>query len=111
MRRITCSVIVAVLLAASTLLAQQGSAVTPAKPAISAKPWPSDEILLARRTEAQNRKLFQDGPPLEFTLTAEFNQINKERTPNNGKRFPGVLSIAGADIPVTLGSRGHLRLN
>ena len=36
--------------------------------------------------------------------------INKERTPNNAKLFPGVLTAGGADIPVKLGSRGHLRL-
>jgi hypothetical protein len=63
-----------------------------------------------RRTEAQNLKLFQDGPPLEFTLASTFDLINKERSPNNGKQFPGVLTINGTDIPVKLGSRGHLRL-
>jgi hypothetical protein len=93
------------------LLAQTApAAAKPPKPAMSTAPWPDDEVLLARRTEAQRRRLFQDGPPLEFTLTAAFNLINKERTPNNAKPFPGVLTVAGADIPVTLRSRGHLRL-
>lgn len=81
-----------------------------AKPAMSSKPWPEDDVLLARRTEAQNRRLFQDAPALEFTLTADFGAINRERTPNNGKLFPGVLSAGGVDSPVKLGSRGHLRL-
>jgi hypothetical protein len=112
MRRLVSCAFVALALAAPALLLAQAAGV-PApvgKPPIPAKPWPSDEVLLARRIDAQNRKLFQDGPPLEFTLTSEFNLINAERTPNNAKQFPGVLAVDGADIPVTLGSRGHLRL-
>jgi hypothetical protein len=99
-------------LAAPALLLAQGAGAPAAvgKPPIPATPWPSDDVLLARRIEAQNRKLFQDGPPLEFTLTSEFNLINAERTPNNAKQFPGVLAVDGTDIPVKLGSRGHLRL-
>ncbi len=101
----------AALAAPALLLAQGAGAPAPVgKPPIPAKPWPSDDVLLARRIDAQNRKLFQDGPPLEFTLTSEFNLINAERTPNNAKQFPGVLAVDGTDIPVTLGSRGHLRL-
>lgn len=111
MRRVAFAALVALVLAAPALLAQNPPAAAPAKkPPISAKPWPEDEILVARRTDAQNRKLFQDGPTLEFTLTSEFNLINAERTPNNAKQFPGVLVVDGQDIPVKLGSRGHLRL-
>jgi hypothetical protein len=111
MHRLVCSTLVALVLAAPALLGQNGRATAPAgKPPTSAKPWPQDEVLLARRTDAQNRKLFQDGPLLEFTLTAEFNLINSERTPNNAKQFPGVLAVEGTEIPVALGSRGHLRL-
>ena len=111
LRRLALSAWVALLLAAPALLAQDHRAGAPVKkPPISAKPWPEDDVILARRTAAQNRKLFQDGPPLEFTLTSEFSLINAERTPNNAKQFPGVLTVDGADIPVTLGSRGHLRL-
>ena len=110
-RRLAFAALVALMLAAPALLAQGPPAAEPAKkPPISAKPWPEDEILVARRTDAQNRKLFQDGPTLEFTLTSEFNLINAERTPNNAKQFPGVLAVDGLDIPVKLGSRGHLRL-
>jgi hypothetical protein len=110
-RRLACAVFVAVVLAAPALVAQASRTVAPAgKPAIPAKPWPEDDVLLARRTEAQNRRLFQDGPPLEFTLTSEFNLINAERTPNNAKQFAGVITVDGTDIPVKLGSRGHLRL-
>ena len=111
MNRLASSALVALVLAAPALLAQNpGPAAPVKKPPIQAKPWPADDVLLARKTEAQNRKLFQDGPPLEFTLTAEFNLINAERTPNNAKLFPGVLTVDGTDIPVKLGSRGHLRL-
>jgi hypothetical protein len=109
--RLAVAALVALLLAAPALLAQTTPAVTPAvKPAFSAKPWPDDDVLLARRTDAQNRKLFQDAAPLEFTLTSEFKLINGERTPNNGRQFPGVLRVGGADVAVKLGSRGHLRL-
>jgi hypothetical protein len=110
-RRLALSALVALVLAAPALLAQDTPAAPSKKPAILAKPWPPDDVLLARKTDAQNRKLFQDGPLLEFTLTSEFNLINKERTPNNAKQFPGVLTVDGTDIPVKLGSRGHLRLN
>jgi hypothetical protein len=111
LRRLAVSTLVALTLAAPALVAQDPSAAQkPTKPAISTVPWPDDDVLLARRTDAQQRRLFQDAPPLEFTLAAEFGAINKERTPNNSKLFPGVLTIDGADIPVQLGSRGHLRL-
>jgi hypothetical protein len=105
------SAFVALALAAPALVAQDTRTAPAKKPPIAAKPWPEDDVLRARRTDAQNRKLFQDGPALDFTLTSEFNLINAERTPNNGKQFPGVLTVDGTDIPVKLGSRGHLRLS
>ena len=105
------AIVAALALAGPALLAQKPPAVAPAaKPPISTAPWPDDDVLLARQAEAEQRTLFQDGPPLAFTLTAEFRLINGERTPNNAKQFPGVLTVDGADIPVTLSSRGHLRL-
>jgi len=111
MRRLGWSIVIAVVLVVPVLLAQEARpAVKPKKPAISSEPWPDDDVLAARRTDAQQRKLFQDGPPLELTLTSDFALLNKERTPNNSKQFPGVLATVGAEIPVTLSSRGHLRL-
>jgi hypothetical protein len=110
MRRLGLSVLIALALAPPALLAQTTRAPKAKKPPISTKPWPEDDVLLARSTDAQHRKLFQGGPLLQFTLTSDFNLINKERTPNNSKQFPGVLTVDGADIPVKLGSRGHLRL-
>ncbi len=112
--RLPLAALVSLVLAAQALLAQNPPASPPpAKDPRSklAEPWPEDDVLAARKTEAQTRKLFQDGPPIEFTLTSEFKLINSERTPNNSKLFPGVLTVAGKDIPVRLGSRGHVRLD
>src|SRR6185295_18280320 len=96
-RRLALSALVAASLAAPVLLvAQNAPATVPAgKALLAAKPWPEDDVLLARRTEAEHRRLFQDGPPLEFTLTSEFNLINGERTPNNAKQFGAVLTVDG----------------
>ena len=93
MRRLALSAVVAVVLAAPALVAQKTPAAVPAaKPPISVQPWPEDDVLLARRTEAEQRRLFQDGPPLEFTLTSEFSLINSERTPNNAKQSAAYVS-------------------
>jgi Ni/Co efflux regulator RcnB len=110
-RRLAWTIVVAAFLAAPAVLAQTAPAAVKAKkPPIAHEPWPDDDVLLARRTDAEQRKLFQDGPPLEFTLTADFGLINRQRTPNNAKPFPGVLTAGASRIPVTLSSRGHLRL-
>lgn len=110
--RLAASVCIALGLAAPALLAQQTPAVVPAKkPAVSTKPWPEDDELAARADEARNRRLFQDDSVLEFTLTSDFKQINRQRTPNNGLRYDGILTVGGNDIPVKVGSRGHLRLD
>jgi hypothetical protein len=112
-RRLSFAALVAVIVAAPALLAQNPPAAAPKKdPQLKlAQPWPEDDVLTALKTEAQARKLFQDSTPIEFTLTSDFNLINKERTPNSSKQFPGMLTIDGKDIPVKLGSRGHFRLN
>src|SRR5262245_29827310 len=79
-----------------------------------AEPWPADDVLQARRVEADARPLFKDTEPLAFTLTGDFNAVNKERKPENKKLFPATLTVQGAkgpkDIPVKIGSRGHFRL-
>ena len=79
-----------------------------------AEPWPEAEVLKARRAEAQARPLFQSAAPLEFTLTSNFNEINKDHNPESAKRYPGVLTVAGSDgapksISVQLSARGHFR--
>src|SRR6476620_7540176 len=110
-RRLGTFVCVALVCATvPSLLAQQKGA-APAAPKKNpllklAEPWPEDEVLLARRTESDNRKLFQVVEPLEFTLTSDFSALNKDRTVDSTKRFPGTLAIAGGkELPVQLGSR------
>ena len=79
------------------------------------EPWPDAEGMSRRRMEAEQRRLFATTDPLTFTLTADFDALNKDRTVDSAKRFPGVLTVAGADgktdtIPVKLGTRGNFRL-
>jgi len=113
-RRLSLSALVALVLAAAPgLLAPKPPAAAPKNnPLLKlAEPWPEDDVIATRKTEAQTRKLFQDEALFEFTLTGDFSLLNKERSPNNNKQFPAVLTVSGKDIPVKIGSRGHLRLN
>ena len=104
--------------AAPSPLAQQKAGPPPPKKSPLAKlaeAWPEEEVLQARRTEADSRHLFRELEPLAFTLTADFKALNKDRNPESTKRFPAVLSVPGQngashDIPVKLGTRGHFRL-
>jgi hypothetical protein len=112
-RRYCLAALLALVMVAPVLLAQDAPGSPPPKknPMLKlARPWPENDVLEKLRDEALARKLFQDATPLEFTLTSDFKAINKERTPNNGKQFPGVLTMDGKDIAVKLSSRGHLRL-
>ena len=79
-----------------------------------AEPWPDADALEARRAEAEARPLFQSTDPVEFTLTANFSAINKDRRPESTTRYPGVITVAGRDgsprnIHVKLSARGHFR--
>ena len=79
-----------------------------------AEPWPDAEALKARRLEAEARPLFQSTDPLEFSLTANFSVINKDRKPDSATRYPGILTVtdksgAPRDIEVKLRARGHFR--
>ena len=79
-----------------------------------AEPWPDAAALKARRLEAEARPLFKTTDPLEFTLTSDFGAINKDRKPESTTRYPGVMTVAGADgkpknIAVKLSARGHFR--
>jgi hypothetical protein len=112
-RRISLAVLAALALAGAVLVAQDRPPDAAGKKdplAKLAEPWPDPAVLASRKAEAQNRPLFKDDEPLAFTLTSDFGRINKERSPNNDKVFPGILTIDGRDIPVKLSSRGHLRL-
>jgi hypothetical protein len=79
-----------------------------------AEPWPDAEQTRRRRIDAESRRLFSSAEPLSFTLTADFDAVNKDRDPNSSKRSSAMLSVAGAGgktnaIPVTLSARGHFR--
>jgi hypothetical protein len=112
----TIAVLFVVWSAAQTPLAQKAPPPpTKKNPLLKlAEPWPEDDVLQARRVEADSRRLFKETDPLTFTLTAEFGAINKERNPSSTKRFPAVLTVPGEkgphDVPVKLGTRGHFRL-
>ncbi len=79
-----------------------------------AEPWPDAAALKARRAEAEARPLFQSTEPFDFTLTANFNAINKDRNPESSTRYPGTMTVTAADgglrnIAVKLSARGHFR--
>jgi hypothetical protein len=79
-----------------------------------AEPWPDAAALKARHLEADKRPLFAGVDPIEITLTANFNAINKDHNPESTTRYPAVLTVAAADgapknIAVKLSARGHFR--
>jgi hypothetical protein len=102
--------------ATATLLAQPPAAPPKKNPLMKlAEEWPADEVLQARRTEADTRRLFREVEPLAFTLTADFKAINKDRNPESTKRYPAVITAPKGDgsareLSVQLGTRGHFRL-
>jgi hypothetical protein len=80
-----------------------------------AEPWPDAKVIRQRHADAEHRQLFQSADPLTFTLTANFNAVNKDRNENSTKRFPATLVVTGDNgkifpMAVTLGTRGHFRL-
>jgi len=94
----------------------RGRAAAPAKGLLKlAEPWPDAAVLRQRRAEADSRRLFQKPDPLTFTLTANFNAVNRDRDENSTARFPATLVVAGDDgkshsLKVNLSTRGHFRL-
>ena len=114
--RLGCALVAAiVIVAAGTLMGQPAAPAAKKNPLLKlAEEWPADEVLQARRSEADARQLFRDVEPLAFTLTADFKAINKDRNPESTKRYPGVISAAAGgasgELPVQLGTRGHFRL-
>jgi hypothetical protein len=77
-------------------------------------PWPDAAALAERRKSAEERALFTTDTPLEFTLTADFKTVNKDRNPNSTKVFPATLTAPKADgtattFPVNIRTRGHVR--
>ena len=114
--RLGCALVAAIVIGAvGTLMGQPAAPAAKKNPLLKlAEEWPADEVLQARRSEADARQLFRDVEPLAFTLTADFKAINKDRNPESTKRYPGVISAAAGgasgELPVQLGTRGHFRL-
>ena len=115
--RLGCALVAAIVIGAvGTLMGQPAAPAAKKNPLLKlAEEWPADDVLQARRSEADARRLFRDAEPLAFTLTADFKAINKDRNPESTKRYPGVISAAAGDgasgeLPVQLGTRGHFRL-
>src|SRR5262245_42463837 len=106
---------VAVLI--SSLLSVAGSAQqkAPAKgPKDLNAPFPDEATLAERKEQAENRPLFATDTPLEFTLTADFKAVNKDRNPNSTKVFPATMIVAKADgtqatFTLNVRTRGHVR--
>jgi hypothetical protein len=81
-----------------------------------AEPWPDVQQLAKRQAAAENLPLFRTHEPLELTLAADFDAVNKDRTVDSTQRFPGVLTVAAEGgqpvaVPVQIGTRGNLRLS
>ena len=112
MRVASWSALTAVLCALAIASAAGQSA--PASPPPAAAPWPDPPALTTRRLAAERRPLFATDTPLAFTLTADFNVVNRDRNPKSTKTFPATLTASGADgspvtIPVRIRTRGHSR--
>lgn len=96
-------------------LAVPGAMAQPARPpAAQDAPWPDASVLAERRTVAEGRRLFATDAPLDFTLTADFKAVNRDRNPESTRLFPATLTVAGADgapvsVPVQIRTRGHAR--
>jgi hypothetical protein len=93
----------------------QNAPPAPARPAKDpGAPWPDAITLAERRKAAEDRALFTADAPLEFTLTADFKAVNKDRHPNSTKVFPATLTVGKADgppatFPLSIRTRGHAR--
>src|SRR5262249_43760670 len=77
-------------------------------------PFPDEATLGERKKQAENRPLFTTETPLEFTLTADFKAVNKDRNPNSTKAFPATITVAKADgtqtsFPLNIRTRAHAR--
>lgn len=117
--RMVTSAMVAV--AMSAVLTLVGSAQQKTAGPASAKgrkdlnaPFPDEATLADRRKQAENRPLFATNTPLEFTLTADFKTVNRDRNPTSTKVFPATITVAQADgtpvtFPLNIRTRGHVR--
>ena len=94
---------------------QRTAAPAPGKtPKDANAPFPDEAALAERKKAAEGRPLFATETPLEFTLTADFKTVNKDRNPNSTKVFPATMTVAKADgsqatFPLNIRTRGHVR--
>jgi hypothetical protein len=102
---------------AGRLLAQtkQTTAVKPGALAKLADPWPDADTLRAQRVDAEQRRLFAAPDAVALSLASDFKTINKDRSTEGKKHYPGVLTWTSEDgrtqtLHVTLRTRGHFRL-
>src|SRR5262249_30905357 len=72
-------------------------------------PFPDEATIASRKAAAESRPLFATETPLEFTLTADFKTVNKDRNPNSTKVFPATLTVGETTFPLNIRTRGHVR--
>jgi hypothetical protein len=112
--------ILVVLAAGPAIVAPHAQSTAPSAPKKKnpllklAQPWEEPAVLEARRTEAQQRPLFQSNEPLSFSLAADFKTIEKDRKPDSDQRYPAVITVTDArgreqTLHVRVSPRGHLR--
>ncbi len=107
-------VVVSLILASTGLvtgLQQQRGA-----PPAASKPAPKLDAkeVERRKLDADARRLFATDTPLEFTLTADFKAVNRDRNPQSTKVFPATMTVARPDgtmgtFPLNIRTRGHVR--
>ena len=72
-------------------------------------PFPDEATIAERKKTAEERPLFNSDTPLEFTLTADFKMVNKDRNPNSTKVFPATMTVGDKTFPLNIRTRGHVR--
>ena len=72
-------------------------------------PFPDEATIAERKKAAEGRALFNADTPLEFTLTADFKAVNKDRNPNSTKVFPATMTVGDKTFPLNIRTRGHVR--
>jgi hypothetical protein len=89
---------------------QKTAAPGPAKaPKDPNAPFPDEATIAERKKAAEERALFSSETPLEFTLTADFKTVNKDRNPNSTKVFPATMTVGDKTFPLNIRTRGHVR--
>lgn len=69
-----------------------------------------------RRRLAEERRLFRSAEPLEFTLSADFTAVGRDRDPESETTYPATIEFTDDDgtrrkLPLQTRTRGHARRN